>query len=104
MSDNIESIGVKFKKPVKEDRMLRTISRGAGCLSHSYIIDEESNEVTCGKCDKTFNHMAVLVDLTRKEGTWVRNQARSIELMAKLAERSRTKCNNCGKMTKIKGI
>jgi len=100
--DNIEPIGVKFKKPADEERMLKTVHRGVGCINHAYLIDEEASEVTCSKCDKTFNHMAVLIDLSRRESTWLMNQKRAIDVMAKLKERSRTKCNNCGKMTKIR--
>ena len=66
MVDNIENIGVKFKNPICKAKML-TLVKSKGCREHSYIIDEESDIVTCSKCDKTFNPMAVLVALARKE-------------------------------------
>lgn len=99
--DNIKPIGIKFKKPADEKRMLKTVYKGTGCRNHAYLIDDEASQVTCSKCDKIFNPIAVLLDLSRKESTWVMNQKRAIELMEKLSQRSRTKCNNCGKMTKI---
>lgn len=99
--DNIEPIGIKFKQPADEERMLKTVYKGAGCFNHAYLIDEEASQVTCAKCDKIFNPMAVLLDLSRKESTWMMNRKRSIEAMEKLEKRSRTKCYNCGKMTRI---
>ena len=104
MSDNIKDIGVKFKRPAEEDRMLKAVRDYGGCVNHQYLIDEELSEVSCAKCDKKFNPMAVLVKLANREGTWKANQKRSQELMKKLEERTSTKCNHCGKMTKIKGL
>lgn len=99
--DNVEPIGIKFKPAADEERMLKTVHRGAGCTNHAYLIDGEASQVTCDKCDKIFNPMAVLLDLSRKESTWMINRKRSIVEMEKLEKRSRTKCYNCGKMTRI---
>ena len=101
MTDNIENIGIKFKKPICEDKMLNLLPTPKGCLGHSYIIDEESNIVTCSKCNKTFNPMSVLVSLARKESRWQMNRERYKEEMERLSERSRTKCQHCGEMTRI---
>lgn len=103
MSDNIKDIGVKFKRPSEEDRMLKVV-HNKDCYNHQYLIDAEADIISCSKCNKTFNPMAVLVDLARKESTWINNKKRSMELLKKVEERTSTKCSHCGKMTKIKGL
>jgi len=100
--DNITKIGIGFKKPVNEEKMLTLIpSYHKECREHAYIIDAEASKVTCSKCEKTFNPMSVLVDLARKESQWMMNGKRYTEEMKRLDERSRTKCKKCGEITKI---
>ncbi len=99
--DNITDLGVRFKDPVSDEKMLNIVSRRNGCFDHSYVIDAEAEEVTCSKCDKTFNPMSVLMDLAQKESRWMRNMEQYNDEMKRLSERSRTKCDNCGQMTRI---
>lgn len=104
MADNIKDIGIKFKKPNDNKKMLTLAPRDDGCHKHSYIVDPELDRVTCANCDKVFNPMAVLTELTRQESRWMMNYRHADEKMKRLSEKQRTKCNHCGKMTKIKGI
>lgn len=99
--DKIIDIGVKFKKPHDEERMLSLVPSYERCIDHAYVIDAEANEVTCSKCDKKFNPMAVLADLARKESRWMMNAQRYRDEMERLSKRQRTKCFNCGEMTRI---
>ena len=95
----ITGIGVGFKKPKPDEQMLSVV-RKRHC-DHAYIIDAEASVVTCSKCDLTFNPMSVLVDLVRVESKFMRNAERYRDEMKRLSERTRTKCDSCGKMTRI---
>ena len=107
MSDNVENIGIKFKKTDgKRDQNLTLVKSYEGerfCVrnGHAYVIDEESDIITCQNCDKTFNPIWVLIDLCRKESKWTHNFKRYQEEMKRLANRKRTKCKSCGEMTDI---
>ena len=105
MTDNIVNIGKPFKKkPSDIKRMLTEVPRFENkCREHAYLIDAESDVVTCQNCDKTFNPMAVLIKLCRKEGWFLANARRYEKEMQRLSERKRTKCKSCGNMTNISG-
>lgn len=100
-TDNVTKLGVKFKTPDNEERMLSIVPHRSGCLEHTYIIDPETDTVECSKCEKKFNPMFVLEDLATKESRWMRNGARYQEEMKRLSERTRTKCDHCGEMTRV---
>ena len=101
--DDVKNIGIRFKDPVSEEKMLSLVPRFKGCLQHNYVIDSEADIVTCSKCPKTFNPMSVLVDLCKQESLWMRNFERYGDEMKRLSERRRTKCDHCKKMTDISG-
>lgn len=100
--ERVVKIGVKFKKQDPDDKMLSLVPRYTGCINHSYIIDAEAKEVTCSKCTKTFDPMSVLVDLARHESRWFEHKRQYVQEMKRLDEKSRTKCQHCGKMTRLK--
>ena len=99
--DKVAHLGVKFKKPPDESKMLSIVPSYEGCRKHKYVIDAEADKVTCSRCDKTFNPMSVLVDLAGQESQWMMNAKRYQDEMARLKKRTRTKCQSCGEMTRI---
>lgn len=101
MDDNITPIGVKFKNPPSEDRMLEIVSN-RGCLHHVYLIDAKTHKIECAKCKLFFEPMAVLLDLAQAESRWRHSYDRMKEASAKLEERKRCKCEHCNKITRIK--
>lgn len=102
MDEKIDRLNVKFKRPLPDGKFLTLVPSYGGCLEHSYVIDPEMDKVTCSKCDKIFNPMAVLVDLARKESRWMQSGERYRDEMKRLDEKQRTKCQHCQKMTRIK--
>jgi radical SAM protein with 4Fe4S-binding SPASM domain len=100
MTDNVTPIPVKFKNSKETGKML-TVVKSYGCVHHAYVIDPDGNEVTCSICNRTFSPMSALVDLSHKESLWMQHHDRYEEEKKRLEERSRTKCDNCGKMTRI---
>lgn len=101
--DKIKKLDVRFKRPIgAEGKFLTLVPKYEGCLEHSYVIDPEADKVTCRKCLKIFNPMAVLTDLARKESGWFLHHQRYTEEMKRLDEKSRTKCEHCKQMTRIR--
>ena len=66
-----------------------------------YIVDEKLAEVTCRACGEKLNPMWVLHQLSLTENRWHDLHARYQDELARLRERSRTKCEHCGGMTRI---
>jgi hypothetical protein len=105
--DNIKKLPVRFRKPLPEDRTLVRpfeVQHKGGECSHlfvQYIVDETLAEVECGKCHAKLNPIWVLGRLAREDRRYKDAAARYQEEMKRLSARSRTKCMNCGQMTRI---
>jgi hypothetical protein len=113
MSDDVTKLPVKFKHPPSGERTLEVVDRfGSGC-NHSftivegevrqitYLIDEAAAEVECSVCKAKLNPMWVLARLAHNETKYHETARRYHDEMKRLAERSRTRCDHCGKMTRI---
>lgn len=120
--DKVKPIGVRFKeRPTEGDPMLRIVEAryGSGACDHrhyfdgnpllggarlreaQYLIREGETEVECGQCGTRLDPMFVLKILARQETQYDRSRERYQAEMKRLSERSRTKCQHCGKMTRI---
>ena len=102
--DEVTRLPVKFKRHDEEVVLQRVqlVSQFPTCNHYgSYIVDEAEAEVTCGRCGEKLNPMWVLQQLANKEHQWHRVREQYQEEMKRLDERSRTKCQHCGKMTSI---
>lgn len=104
--DNVSKLPVRFKKPVPEDRTLVLAweaSKGQKCshLLTTYIVSACDAEVECEKCGTKLNPMWVLTKLATEDRRLEDARRYHAEETARLAERSRTKCEHCAKMTRI---
>jgi hypothetical protein len=112
--DKIKPIPVKFKRPPGEEQpMLKVVhSYGEDCnhryrwngsrmVDATYLLREGETEVECGLCHTRLDPMFVLRILAGEETQWLRARERYIDEMRRLNERSRTKCEHCGGMTRI---
>jgi len=95
----VVDLGVKFKKPLPED--LTLVIGYPTCFHGPFIVDSDNAEVTCAKCKEKLNPMLVLHRLAVKETQYHATAERYQEEMKRINERSRTKCQHCGKMTRI---
>jgi len=114
--DNVKKLPVRFKTPPKEgDAMLKVVSFGEdGKCNHiwrgstmsyvQYVIRDGETEVECGECGTKLDPMWVLTRMAREETQWGRTRLHYIEEMRRLNERSRTKCQHCGQMTRIETL
>jgi hypothetical protein len=116
--DNVKQLKVKFKKPPGEGErpFLEIVNQysskddcdhrayyveGRGFVNVTYKIREGETEIECGRCETRLDPMFVLRILAREETHWQQARERYIDEMKRLRERSRTKCENCGHMTRI---
>jgi hypothetical protein len=110
---NVTPIPIKFKeKPGGDEPMLKLMAWDKKCnhrfqtidgrmVRAAYQIREGETEVECTLCKTRLDPMFVLRLLATEETTWLRSRDRYIEEMKRLSERSRTKCQHCGRMTEI---
>ena len=66
-----------------------------------FEIDVKGDKCTCKRCGEQVGAMFVLETLMKTESQWMQTMLRHQDEMKRLAERSRTKCTHCGKMTGI---
>lgn len=99
--DNIKNLPVKFKEPPDAKAFLTLTSSPGECRHGQYEVDSRKPEVECSKCKQKMDPMVVLREMAYKETQWHRTRAFYQEEMKRLEERSRTKCQHCGKLTRI---
>ena len=71
------------------------------CQHANVLIDEELSYIECAECGKELNPIKYLAGLAKREKSieYRLESLRSQEV--KIKDRIRTKCNHCGKMTRI---
>lgn len=113
--DKITRLSVSFKpKPGDDEPFLKVVSyrddkkcnhkdvwEGGKYREVNYSIREGETEVECNNCGTRLDPMFVLILLANRENGYRNTQHRYAEEMNRLANRSRTTCQHCGKMTKI---
>ena len=70
-------------------------------LDGPFEVDEKGGRCKCLDCGEDVSPIFVLVQLMKKESRWRRTRERYEDEMKRLAERSKTKCEHCGKITRI---
>lgn len=111
MSENdndpkVAKLNVRFRRPLDTDDM-RTVlmpyevRRESECQHGRYVVDEQMAEVECAICHAKLNPIWVLRQFAHWERRMTDLHARYADEMARLGERSKTKCNHCGQMTRI---
>ena len=100
---NILKLPVKPKEP-NDERFLVAVPTGACChFRGPFEIDVDAGKCKCTQCGTEVSPMFVLESLMHQESRWMRTRAAYQEEMKRLDERSRTKCQHCGQMTRISG-
>ena len=70
-------------------------------LYAGFEIDESSSKCFCNRCGSEVSAFFVLGELMKEGSRLMHARSRYKDEMARLAARSKTTCNHCGKMTKI---
>lgn len=99
---NILELPVKPRATAEEGAMLQPVPFDK-CqhLFTSFEVDVDAGKCRCKKCGEEVSPMFVLEQLMKAESRWMRTLDTYQDSMKRLAERSRTKCDHCGKMTRI---
>lgn len=103
MSDDgadIIPLPVKFRDDDIE-RVLTVVSQYGGCRHERFTIDKRLAQVECRDCKAVLDPMFALTKLAEKETRYHELHARYQDEMARLAQRTKTKCEHCGSMTRI---
>lgn len=104
---NVTKLPVRFKNPLPDERTLmmpHEVPHEVQTCSHlfvQYIVDPALAEVECGQCGAKLNPMWVLNRLAAEDRRYHEGMKRYHEEMRRLSEREKTKCFNCGHMTRI---
>ena len=98
---NIAQLPVAYKKPVEGERFLAPVPVGKCSHWGPVEIDTKGGQCRCLKCGEPVAAMYVLERLMSQESQWMRTRAEYQDEMKRLAERSKTKCQHCAKMTGI---
>lgn len=90
-----------IKPPIVDTGKVLTVVPGMKCWHKRFTIDETLDTVECRDCGEKLNPMYALRTLARQETQYHEYHARYQDEMKRLTERSRTKCQHCGQMTRI---
>ena len=105
-SDNIERLPVKYLGPLPDRSLCEPweVNQGGKCshLFVAYIVDEASADVECGSCHEKLNPMWVLKQLATSDRRHAESRDRTREMSKRLDEKRRTKCQHCGKLTRVR--
>lgn len=66
-----------------------------------FEVDIDAAKCKCLECGEEVSPMFVLENLMKKESRWMQAHDRYQDEQKRLAERSRTKCDHCGQITRI---
>ncbi len=82
---------------------LREARRRLGRCRHDHVvIDEEKALVECDDCGELLNPIYVLVKFAREESVLEGRIEEQRVLQEKINSKLRTKCEHCGKMTRVR--
>jgi hypothetical protein len=103
MADDPIPIPVRYKQPPGSDEMTLVPVDSSPCnhLFATYLVCESEAEVTCGRCGVRLNPMWLLARLAAEDRRYHEARTVHLEEMKRLKGRSRTKCEWCGRMTRI---
>jgi hypothetical protein len=99
---DILKLPVTPRTPVSDERLLHSVPYNA-CIHFNgpFEVDDKAGKCKCLRCGGEVSPMFVLHELMRQESTWMRTRAAYQDEMKRLDERSSTKCQHCGQMTRI---
>ena len=95
---------VRLRAKVRRDdkgKMLEETKWNRACKHRLFKFDLALNEVECRDCHEKLSPMWVLSELAKQESIWMSSKQSYQDEMKRLSDRSRTRCDHCGKMTQI---
>lgn len=77
-------------------------TRRPQCRHNSIIVDESLEQVICKICNERLNPFFVIKEMMKNSELWKRQKAEANLAREQAEKKTRTKCQHCGKMTKVK--
>jgi Zn finger protein HypA/HybF involved in hydrogenase expression len=99
--ENILKLPVKTRNPVSDPFLVAVPYSQCRHEYGPFEIDERSGKCKCKKCGGDVTPIFVLSELLKIDSLWQRRSETFQDEMKRLSERSRCKCQHCGKMTRI---
>jgi len=99
--ENIVTLPVKARQPVGEAFLQPVPASTCMHWKGPFEVDVKGGKCKCLCCGGEVSPMFVLESLMKEESQWMQSAAAYQDQMRRLAERSKTKCDHCGKMTRI---
>jgi hypothetical protein len=102
--DEIVRLPVQPRPSLDEGAYLRPVPH-TSCQHYDapFEVDVDAGSCRCLRCGGTVTPIFVLEQLMKAESGWRRTREAYQDEMRRLAERSRTKCERCGHLTRISG-
>ena len=101
MDDNVTTLPLKRRTDTGKLMLLPPPANKCSHYNASFEVDEDSGECTCLKCGGKVTPIFVLKILMHHESRWNKTREAYAAEMKRLGERSKTKCQHCGKITRV---
>jgi hypothetical protein len=101
---DVVPLPVQHRQPPAENGpMLQAVPMFGRCshFNTQFEVDVDAAKCLCLGCGAEVSPMFVLEALMRQESRWMQTRAAYQDEMKRLSERERTKCQHCGKITRI---
>lgn len=101
---DVVPLPVQHRQPPAENGpMLQAVPMFSRCIHFNtqFEVDVDAAKCRCLGCGLEVSPMFVLEALMRQESRWMQTRAAYQDEMRRLAERARTKCQHCGRITTI---
>jgi hypothetical protein len=99
--DNILKLPVKPREQVGDRFLVDVPYSKCNHWQGPFEVDEKGGKCKCLKCGDEVSAIFVLTELMKQESRWMRTREAYLGELKRLGERSRTKCQHCGEMTRI---
>lgn len=74
------------------------------CRHNSLIVDEDLEKIECKNCGEKLNPFFAIRKLMQLSEVWKKQKAEADLSRENAEKKTKTKCEHCGKMTRIKNI
>ena len=101
--ETVVALPVAYKDPKQQPGLVPVDASKCTHLRSTYEVDVRGGKCRCKSCGAEVSAMFVLEQCMNTESIWHRHHAVYNDEMRRLRERSATKCQHCGKMTRISG-
>ena len=99
---NVKAFPGTKREPVEGLMLIPPPTNACKHLFVTFTVDVKAGKCICGNCKSEVSPFTVLEQLMREESLWNRSREEFRNQRTILAEKKRTKCQWCEKMTRIR--